>query len=314
MKKPNFITAADALEDWRDDLMTGKPPTLYRVADSGPLADIEWGPGLISLFAGGPGAGKTAFTLQYCFEALRLNPSLRVVVANVEMSATSLLERQLSRLSGVPLSTIRHRKIEVEHADRIDAAFELMGAVVERLAFCRSPFTLENVAAVTDVFAPLSDGGGTLICLDYLQRIGVPGHGGDQRGSIDAAMGFVRQFADAGAAVVAVAAVGRQKDSKGRNGYSAESMNLGSFRGSSELEFGADSAYILTTGDDDAEPNRRVLKHLKARHGELCDVDLVFDGSTQRFDALDYESRDPTGLSAALADLWDRTDASGEAF
>lgn len=314
MKKPNYITGADAMDDWRDDLMTGKPPTLYKIAETGPLADIEWGPGLISLFAGAPGAGKTAFTLQFCLEALRLNPMLRVVIANVEMSATSLLERQLSRLSGVPLSIIRHRKIEAEHADRIDAAFELMAAVVDRLAFCRSPFTLENVAAVTDVFAPLSDGRGTLICLDYLQRIGVPGHGADQRGSIDAAMGFVRQFADAGAAVVAVAAVGRQKDSKGRNGYAAESMNLGSFRGSSELEFGADSAYILTGGDDDAEPNRRVLKHLKARHGTLCDIDLSFDGSTQRFDVLDYAERDPTGLSAALADLWDRTDATGEAF
>jgi replicative DNA helicase len=314
MKRANFITAADALEDWREDLMTGKAPTMFKVAESGPLAEIEWGPGLISLFAGGPGAGKTAFTLQFCFEALRLNPALRVVVANVEMSATSLLERQLSRLSGVPLSTIRHRKIEAEHAERIDAGFELMAAVVERLAFCRSPFTLENVAAVTDVFAPLSDGRGTLICLDYLQRIGVPGHSGDQRGSIDAAMGFVRQFADAGAAVVAVAAVGRQRDSKGRNGYSADAMNLGSFRGSSELEFGADSAYILTADADDAEPNRRVLKHLKARHGELSDIDLVFDGSTQRFDALSYESRDPTGLSAALADLWERTDATGEAF
>jgi replicative DNA helicase len=66
MKKPNYITGGDALEDWRDDLMTGKPPTLYRVADSGPLADIEIGPKLITLLGGAPGAGKTAFVMQSC--------------------------------------------------------------------------------------------------------------------------------------------------------------------------------------------------------------------------------------------------------
>ena len=313
MKKPNYIVAADALEDWREDLLTGKPPTLYRVAESGPLAEIEIGPKLITLFGGAPGAGKTALVMQGCFEALRINPTLRCVVCNVEMPPEVLLERQLSRLSGVPLSAIRHRRIEAEHAERIDAGFAMLAEVVDRLAFTRPPFDLANVAAVADAFAPLSSGGGTLLVLDYLQRINVPGHGGDQRTAIDAAMGFVRQFADAGAAVVAVAAVGRQKDSRGRSGYAAESMNQGSFRGSSELEFGADSAFILTAGDDDAEPNRRVLRHLKARHGELCDIELTFDGSTQRFDAEDYERRDPTGLSAALAALWD-TDTDGGGF
>jgi len=312
MKKANYITAADALEDWRDDLMTGKPPTLYRVAESGPLADIEIGPKLITLFGGAPGAGKTAFIMQGCFEALRLNESLRVVCCNVEMPPEVLLERQLSRLSGVPLDVIRHRRIDESHAERIDAGFELLADVVDRLAFVRPPFDLANVAAVADAFAPLSSGGGTVIVLDYLQRIAPPGTNGDRRGSVDALMNFIRQFADAGAAVIAVSAVGRQKDSKGRSGYSADAMGLGSFRESSELEFGCDSAFILTSADD--EPNRRTLKHLKARHGELCDVELAFDGSTQRFDALDYESHDPTGLSAALADLWDRTDATGGGF
>lgn len=314
MKKPHYITGADAMESWRDDLLTGKPPTLYRIADSGPLTDIEIGPKLITLFGGAPGAGKTAFVMQSCFDALRLNPSLRVVVCNVEMPPEILLERQLSRLSGVPLDIIRHRRIDESHAERVDAGFESMTEVVERLAFVRPPFELANVAAVADAFAPLSSGGGTVIVLDYVQRIQPPGASGDRRGSVDALMNFIRQFADAGAAVVAVSAIGRQKDKSGRSSYAGDVMSLAAFRESSELEFGCDSAFILTTGDDDTEPNRRLLKHLKARHGELCDVDLVFDGSTQRFDAFDYESHDPTGLSAALTELWDRTDAAGGGF
>jgi len=313
MKNRNYITGANALEDWRDDLMMGKPPTLYRIADSGPLADIEIGPKLITLIGGGPGAGKTAFAMQGLLDSLRLNPTLRVVVCNVEMPPEVLLERQLSRLSGVPLDIIRHRRIDADHADRIDLGFGLLGEIVDRLAFVRPPFDLANVAAVVDAFAPLSDGGGTAICLDYVQRIRPPGNDTDRRGSIDSLMNHLRLFADAGAAVVAVSAIGRQRDSKGRTTYAADAMSLGSFRESSELEFGADSAFIIGQADDD--PTRRVLRHLKARHGELSDIDLRFDGSTQTFIGEDYETRDPTGLSAALADLWASTEpAAGGLF
>jgi replicative DNA helicase len=120
-------------------------------------------------------------------------------------------------------------------------------------------------------------------------------------------------FADAGAAVVAVSAIGRQKDKSGRTSYAVDAMGLGAFRESSELEFGADSAFIIGQTDDD--PTRRVLKHLKARHGELSDVDLRFDGALQTFTAENYTTRDPTGLSAALADLWASTEpAAGGLF
>lgn len=314
MKRAKFVTASDALEDWKDDLMSGKPPTMFRIAEDGPLHEVELAPKQILLLGGAPGSGKTAFCMQALCDALRLNPDLRLVVCNVEMPAAVLLERQLSRLSGVPLSVIRHRRIDASHADRLDAGFSLLDEFVDRMVFLKPPFDLENVAATVDEFAPLSGGGGTVICLDYMQRIKPPGANADRRGSIDALMDFIRQFADAGAAVVAVSAIGRQKDKAGRSSYAGGTMSLAAFRESSELEFGADSAYIITTDDDDAEPNRRILRHLKARHGELNDVDLAFDGSIQRFDQISYEDRDPTGLSAALADLWDRTDAAGGGF
>ena len=55
---------------------------------------------------------------------------------------------------------------------------------------------------------------------------------------------------------------------------------MASFRDSSEIEFGLDDAYILTTGE---EPTERTLKHLKSRNGECRDIVLEFDGSIQRF-------------------------------
>jgi replicative DNA helicase len=219
-----------------------------------------------------------------------------------------LLDRQLARLSGVDLTTIRYRRIGSEHADRIDAGLNTLEPLAERLAFARPPFDLSNVAAVADEF----DAG--LIVLDYIQRIAPPGNHGDKRGSVDATMNYLRQFADAGVAVVVVSAVSRAKDSKGRTSYSGDGLNLASFRESSELEFGADDAFILTphAKADDVV----ILRHLKSRNGECRDVDLKFDRPLQRFTAagtLPASEEKHTGrLQSALRALWDRTPAAND--
>lgn len=306
MTNAKFVCAADSLDGWRDDVLTGKPPTFYRIADSGPLTRIEIGPQLITLIGGAPGSGKTAFVMQSVVDALRLNPKLRAVVANIEMPQSVLLDRQLSRLSGVPLPFIRYRQLNELHAERIDAAMGTLEGIAERLCFVRPPFDLVNVAATVDAFAPLASGEGVLMVLDYIQRISPPGTQGDKRGSVDMAMNYLRQFADAGAAVVVVSAVGRQKDKQGRSTYAGDSMNLASFKESGELEFGADDAFILAPTDGASD--LRELKHLKARHTEPSDIELRFDGATQSFEALEPGTADPTGLSAALAELWDRDD------
>ena len=62
--------------------------------------------------------------------------------------------------------------------------------------------------------------------------------------------------------------------------FDAETLTMAAFRDSSEIEFGTDDAYILTTGK---EPSERVLKHLKSRNGEGRDIELEFDGAVQRF-------------------------------
>ncbi len=111
--------------------------------------------------------------------------------------------------------------------------------LADRLAFVRPPFDLENVAASADAFRA------DLLVLDYIQRIPPPGQHADKRASVNATMDYLRQFADAGVAVLVVAAVGRTKDTKGRTSYSGDGLNLARFRESSELEFGADDAFIL---------------------------------------------------------------------
>jgi replicative DNA helicase len=301
--KPQFQTAADLLAGWRDDVLSGTPPTLYPVG-TGELARLEIGPGLVWLLGGAPGAGKTAFTMQALVDALRLTPTLRAVVSNVEMGPAVLLERQLARLSGIGLSTIRRRHLTGEHAERIDKAMNTLEPLADRLAFVRPPFDLANVAATADAFHA------GLILLDYIQRIPPPGDHGDKRGAVDATMNYLRQFADAGVAMMVVSAVGRGKDSKGRSTYS-EGLSLASFRESSELEIGADDAFILTPDKGANRPAESVtLRHLKSRHGEARDLALAVDGKLQRFEPLtphETPRAEKGKLQSALAELWGRT-------
>jgi replicative DNA helicase len=301
MGKANFRMATDVFAGWRDNVLSGTPPKLYPVG-TGELARLEIGPGLVALLGGAPGAGKTAFTMQLVIDALRMTPDLRAVVCNVEMPPAVLLDRQLARLSGVDGRLIRHRQLDGSHADRIDQALNTLEALADRLAFVSPPFDLANVADTADEF------GAGLLLLDYVQRIPPPGEHGDKRGSVNATMGFLRQFADEEIAVVVISAIGRTKDHKGRSSYAGEGLNLASFRESSELEFGCDDAFILTPDGDDAESANVTLRHLKSRHGEARDIALAFDRKRQRFGpAIEHEPQGGnTGNRSELAALWKR--------
>ena len=304
MVNPSFISAADAFVDWREDVLTGTPPILFPVADfSSTLSKLEIGPGLVTLIGGAPGAGKTAFVNQIVVDALRLTNSLRAVICNIEMTPAVLLNRQLARLSGIDLQTIRYRQFRNEHSSRLETGLNTLEDLGDRLAFCQPPYDLGNVAATADAF------NANLIVLDYIQRIAPPGEHNDKRGSVDACMNFIRQFADFGVAVIVVAAVSRTKDKAGRSSYDAEGLSLASFRESSELEFGADDAFILARTSE----QQVLLKHLKARHSEPCNHLMDFDGALQRFTAVGSSENQGSGQQASRFDvsaLWGESDDS----
>ena len=216
-----------------------------------------------------------------------------------------------------PLDTIRHRRFDGSHDDRLDQSIHTLEALGERLAFVRPPFDLANIAAAADAH----DAG--LIVLDYIQRIRLPGEHSDKRGSVNATMDYLRQFADAGLGVIVLSAVGRSKDDKGRSSYAGSGLSLASFRESSELEFGCDDAFILHPEDENAEGDAMRLRHLKSRHGDARDLLLTFDrprmsfASQSPFDQPDNSrskgkpARGSNGkMLSELVDLWNRPAAA----
>lgn len=301
-----FQIAADVMVGWRNEVLTGKKPVFYPLAQSGALSRMEIGPRLITLIGGAPGAGKTAFVMQAVIDALRLSPGLHAVVCNIEMPPEVLLDRQLARLSGVSLDTIRHRNITESMVDRINSGLATIEQIADRLCFIRPPFDLVNIAGTVDSFTA-GGSAGVLLVLDYIQRIAPPGASSDKRSSLDLTMNYLRAFAHAGAAVMVISSVGRQKDKSGGSTYAADRLNLASFKESGELEFGADDAYILAPFSGGLTK----LSHLKARHRGIEDIYFRFHGATQHFEESAVTSFDelqkPGALTEELGQLWSQT-------
>ena len=102
------------------------------------------------------------------------------------------------------------------------------------------------------------------------------GDDGD-RIKLDKLMTGVRALATAGAGVLLVSSVLRQKSKTGSSTY--QGLSLAAFRGSAELEFGADSAYLLHAEKD----GTAALECVKSRFGRQRDIALRFDGALQTF-------------------------------
>jgi replicative DNA helicase len=268
-----YLVGDSLFGTWRESVLTGEAPVTYPHG----LPVPELSPGSVTLVGGAPGAGKTALVMQSVVEALRHTATLRALVANCEMSPAALLDRLLARLSGIPAEAIRHRRFAAEHADRLDTGLATVETFANRLAILRPPFDLENVAFAADAHQA------ELIVIDYIQRFSCPGGDCDARARLNRTMDYLRKFADAGCAVVVLSAIGRSKDDRGRATYSG--AGLASFRESSELEFGADDAFVLAPVDD-GNPDVVRLAHLKCRHGAQRTVDLHFDRAHQSFTLL----------------------------
>jgi len=279
MSTPRLRTALDIARDKAIYDLDAKPE---RWVPPPPFETLDLRPGRVLLFGAPPAAGKTTFALQLVSDLLAAYPALRCVVANVETAAPVLLDKLLSRLAGVDLTALMNRMLLADERARIDAALRDRADVLARLAFMPGPFTVPNL------FEGMRTFDARLAVVDYVQRFTAGDK--DDRAKLDAVMNQVRQLADAGAAVIVVSSVARQKNSRGSSTYGG--LTMAAFRGSAELEFGADSAYLLH-----ADPRSGVarLEHVKERFGQQRDVPLRFCGAFQRFDAGD----DLDGFDAA---------------
>jgi replicative DNA helicase len=262
----DFVTAATVAGSAAFD-PDASPPTRY---DPGPaFIGLDLRPGRVVLIGSPPGSGKTAATLQIAVDVLRNHPDMKAMIANAETLPEDLLARILARLAELLVGKIMDKSLSRQEKDRLKATLAEHNEALARLAFLKPPFSLDHLAGASDKFRA------KLIVVDYIQRFG---HGKDQREELDGCMSNIRGFALEGAAMLVVSSIARHKN---RNGSTYDGANLASYRGSGELEFGADSAYLLRS---DMSAGIAGLECVKARFHRPANINLRFSPEYQRFD------------------------------
>ncbi len=242
-----------------------------------PFNAIDVRPGRVIVIGAPPAAGKTALIGQLTTQLLQLNPELTLLTCNVEMTPTELLLRQLSRLSGVELSKMTDRTMTPEERKHLNTGRETGQAVFERMHFLKPPFHFGTIKQAVKQHES------ELVVIDYIQRFAPSPatdatKNADSRRALDLMMNEVREVATWGACVFVISAVARQKSASGASGYGG--LNMASLRGSSELEYGADSAYLLTR---ERRSEFAIMECVKNRNGEEVDIPLRFSGAVQLF-------------------------------
>jgi replicative DNA helicase len=309
MSSSAFVAGSQLFESWREQILRGSPPRSWPLGP--PFGHVEIGPGRIVLLGGPPGAGKTALIMQWVFNALQLNADLKIAVANVEMAPARLLDRQLARLSEVPLHAILRREYRPHHLAKLGGGFDSMSGLMDRIAFVEGPYDLARIADVADEFEA------DLLVLDYLQRFELSGKHNGLREKMNAMMSMLRQFASADVGILAAAALTRSRDSAGRSSYDGKHLGMASFRESSELEYGCDDAFLLFPlkgGEDDDHDDAiqdTMLAHVKSRDGEPKSICLKFHRRIQQFRSFDAFATPAPSVAASVNQVW-KTNFTGE--
>jgi replicative DNA helicase len=212
-----------------------------------------------------------------CFDILARHPHVRAVITNTDMGHRDLLDRERTRISGVPIDGSGETPERSDLRERMAESLVRLEHTARRICFAPMGTTLDQVARIA------RDWDAKLVVVDWIQRINVDWASRDPQSLSARKMEILRGLADDGFAVVAVAAVSRGHDVKGRSTYEGVGFSMASIRDSSEFEYGADDVWTLSAIGDDGACRLLLAKH-KARYGEKMKCEVVFAPTVQRFD------------------------------
>jgi replicative DNA helicase len=228
--------------------------------------------GELTLLAGRPSHGKTAFALHMA-RAAALS-GVRVWFASLEMTREALSMRWLASDSGVSFSALRSSTLA-------KAQYKQISDSLARLTDL--PITIDDHAGIG-----LSDlrravvGTKSLLFVDYLQLVTPPRASKNtsrvhEVGAISRGLKAIAH--DCKVPVVALCQLNRQAELQ-------QHPSLSQLRDSGELEQDADRVFLISRpclNDEQELPDRCLLRVAKHRNGPLGKIELVFDGTDQSF-------------------------------
>jgi|TARA_R110000824_G_scaffold116455_5_gene267905 replicative DNA helicase len=225
-------------------------------------------PGELTLLAGRPGQGKTALALHMAQGAAAAN--LPVWFASLEMTREALSMRWLA--SDAALSLLKMREGLTYSPDE----YTRLSASVERLSAL--PISVDDHPALGlgDLRKAVVGSTGLLV-VDYLQLIRPPKEARAYRNRVAEVGALSRGLKaiahDCKVCVLALSQLNRAVEHR----TNAKPL-LSDLRDSGSLEQDADIVLLISRDEDDI-----ILHVAKHRNGPVGNIDLIFDGATQRF-------------------------------
>lgn len=232
------------------------------------------------LIAARPGMGKTAFALNLVANAA-IKSKASVAVFSLEMSKEQLVQRLISSLSAVDISNIAKGKIADSEWKKIADAMKILAK--SKIYIDDTPGI--KMSEIRSKCRKLKiDSGLDMVMIDYLQLMEADGRSESRQqevAKISRAMKILAKEMDC--PVVALSQLSRNTET-GKDHV----PKLSDLRDSGAIEQDADIVMFIYRDEyytkfETKKKNLADIKIAKNRHGELCDVELVWLGNIQKF-------------------------------
>ena len=257
--RKRYTVWSDALPAFLERVESREPVPKWNLGDN--YQDIQIEKGEMVFLGGPPGAGKTVMLLDWLVEILLHDDSTKVLIDQVEMSPEKLIRRLVARFARVNAYKMRDAILSDDELLRIKCdGIPKLEQFSSRIANFDPPHVIE------DVIENALDFGASVVCIDYLQRVKTRRRSSsDTRSNIDSVLSTCRDAAMTyGLTIFVASSLARTPSKQGADAYCIDNLSMASFKDSGDIEYSADSAYLLGRSG----PKRRLLKCVKTRDDE----------------------------------------------
>ncbi len=260
--------------------------TGFRLLDSYTLGYHE---GELIILAARPGMGKTTLGMNMVESAfLNRDNHTPVLVFSLEMPAWSIVLRMISSLSDVKFGNLNRGNLTGEEMKKLAQAVSVMNDPSRQhmLYIDDQPGLTPNDVRVRAKKIAKEHGGLSLIMLDYLQLLSIPGFGTDKQHEVSEISKALKQIArELKVPIIALSQLSRGVESR-----TDKRPNNSDLRESGAIEQDADLIMFIYRDDyyhkDSKDQGLAEVIISKQRNGPTGTIKLVFDNEYSRFSNL----------------------------
>lgn len=234
-------------------------------------------PSDLLIFAGRPGAGKTAWMLTVANNAALLSKK-RVAIFSLEMSNEQVVQRLVSQQTGIDSQRLRNGKLTDDDWPLFTQAIEVLG---DTRIFLDDTPALSPLQLRTKCRRLEMEYGLDLVIVDYLQLMSSETRNDNRVQEVSYISRSLKQLArELKVPLIAAAQLSRAVEQR-----ADKEPQLSDLRESGSLEQDADIVmFIYRDEKDPATQNVTHLKVAKHRNGPVGTVDLIFRNNLTKFE------------------------------